>query len=169
MTVEKHSKLDIATRQLETAVHLYLGGDDRYSVITLAGAANSILTALVLKAGKEPFADYARRAHDAIKGSMPPRGKFMSHLNRALGINALKHMDQGDDEIVEFNIDKSSRDTVLIALSNYRKLTGKDEPFMVAFLKRLLDDTPPEERKNIMKAYENMPEKMKKGPKMFSD
>ncbi len=100
---------------------------------------------------------------------MPSRGKFMSHLNKVLGINALKHMDQGDDEVVEFDAEKSARDAVLIALSNYRKLTGKDEEFMFAFFQRLHDDMPPEERGEVQKQYENRPEKMKKGPKMFSD
>lgn len=45
------TKLDVASRQLDTAIHLFLEGD-YLSSLTLAGAAEEILGALCKRAGK---------------------------------------------------------------------------------------------------------------------
>jgi hypothetical protein len=52
-----HNKLDITREQLRTAVMLYCSGRDRFSAITLAGAADVILSQLLLNEGRENFSD----------------------------------------------------------------------------------------------------------------
>ena len=51
MPIESHSKTDIALRQLETALRLFDEGQDYYSVVTLAGAADEILGRLLESQG----------------------------------------------------------------------------------------------------------------------
>jgi hypothetical protein len=53
VVVTKYTKFQIASRQLETAIGLFVSGRDRLSAISLAGAADGILHALVLKSGRE--------------------------------------------------------------------------------------------------------------------
>lgn len=161
MATEKHRKFEMASAQLETAVMLLVTGKDRYSVITLAGAADGILHQLVVKAGKEPFVDYARRVHEVVAGYTPPRNKFMSFMNKNFGINTLKHMDAGDSEIVEMDVEKSAMRAVIKAMANYQKLVDKDPPFIQAFLAWSWVNTSKEEREKLMRGFEKLPEKLK--------
>ena len=54
---ETLSNLDIAERQLERAIVLFLDDKDYVSALTLAGAAEEILGKLLNKAGKEHWLD----------------------------------------------------------------------------------------------------------------
>ena len=78
------TKLELAQRQLETAIGLFVSRRDRISAITLAGAADGILHGLVLKAGKQPFADYAMGVTEALSGTTPAKAKFAKHINDTL-------------------------------------------------------------------------------------
>ena len=55
MIVERYQRFDLAANQLETAIGLYIGGHDKFSVITLAAAADGILSQLVNKKGEKTF------------------------------------------------------------------------------------------------------------------
>ena len=68
-----HNKLDIAREQLRTAVMLHCSGRDRFSAITLAGAADVILSQLLVNKGKENFSDFLMKKDGEIIGSMPER------------------------------------------------------------------------------------------------
>ena len=70
MAKKTMTKLELAQRQLETAIGLFVSRRDRISAITLAGAADGILHGLVLKAGKQPFADYAMGVTKALSGAL---------------------------------------------------------------------------------------------------
>lgn len=52
--VETHKKVDIARKQLETAIKLFFLGEDYFSVITLAGAVDSIYGSILVLLDKEP-------------------------------------------------------------------------------------------------------------------
>ena len=84
MTETRYHKRDIAKCQLETAVRLFLNGRDRSSVITLAGAAGTILDRLVRNEGKEAFVDYARRIYRERAGYTPKRRSYSHHINKKL-------------------------------------------------------------------------------------
>jgi fibrillarin-like rRNA methylase len=69
----KYHRKEIATQQLETAIWLFLNNKDLSSVITLAGAAGTILSQLVKNAGHEPFVDYACKIYNKVMKTTPPR------------------------------------------------------------------------------------------------
>jgi hypothetical protein len=125
-----HSKLDIAREQLRTAVMLYCSGRDRFSAITLAGAADVILSQLLLNEGKENFSDVLMKKDAEVTGSMPERGAHGKAINDMLMINAMKHMDRGDADHLDMDVRISGLATVSKAVSNYVHLCGDDADFV---------------------------------------
>jgi hypothetical protein len=125
-----HTKLDIAREQLRTAVMLYCSGRDRFSAITLAGAADVILSQLLLNEGKENFSDLLMRKDAEVIGCMPERAAHGRSVNDMLMINALKHMDPGDDDCLEMDVRISGLATVSKAVSNYVMLCGDTADFV---------------------------------------
>lgn len=134
MPETRYNKIDIAKRQLMTAVALFLKGMDRSSVITLAGAAGNIFEKLVRNEGKEPFVDYACDVCHYLTGYRPKRRSYLHHINTVFGINAHKHMSEEDQETVELDLEKMAVDALAKAVSDYIKLEGQKEPFINAFL-----------------------------------
>ena len=53
MTTRTYNRLELAENQLETAIGLFVSGGNKFSAITLAGAADVILCRLVLNSGQE--------------------------------------------------------------------------------------------------------------------
>jgi hypothetical protein len=131
--VTAHSKLDVASAQLKTAVLLFVTDQDRISSITLAGAADVILSQLLLNAGKPNFSDQLMKLDADKTGVIPNRSEHGRAVNDMLMINALKHMDSGDDEYVEMDLFVSSMATVAKAVANYVALCGDDVDFVHAF------------------------------------
>lgn len=158
MATEKHDKFQIASNQLETAIGLFVSDCDCYSVITLAGAADGILTALVIRKGKKPFVDYVCMVEEAESGITPPRGKLGSHINDVLNINALKHMDEDGDEFVEMDVTECAVGAILKAVSNYKQLVEDDPDFIKAFLAWTWKNM---EGSKVMEAYENRLERLR--------
>jgi hypothetical protein len=154
----KYHRLDIATRQLETAVDMFLSGRDRFSIITLAGAASNILSQLVKNQGGEPFIDYSRRVHNALIGFTPPRGKYNKYINDRLGINALKHHSSEDETHLELDEEKAAEDAVTKAIADFIKVKGKEEPFVNAFL---LWSWQNRDGAKLMEEYKNIPENLR--------
>lgn len=128
-----HSKLDVATHQLRTAVMLFCTGRDRFSAITLAGAADVILSQLLLQAKGENFSDHLMRRDAEASGVMPERSEHGRAINDMLMINAMKHMDPDDDDFVEMDVRVSAMATVGKAVANYAQLCGKDADVVKAF------------------------------------
>jgi hypothetical protein len=94
MAVQSYQRLDLAANQLETAIGLFVGGHNKFSVITLAGAADGILSQLVKNKGEENFTETLLNKDDDKNLT---RGAMGKHVNDILFINALKHMDEHDD------------------------------------------------------------------------
>jgi hypothetical protein len=158
--VTRYHKFDVATGQLETAIRLFLmDGCDMFSAVTLAGAAGGILSQLVLDAGKRPFVDFAIKTYDWRKlGPTVARSALMTHINKILFINALKHHDPKDDEFVEFDAEEAALAAILKAVADYKTLTGTETEAMKAFLAWCYLNL---ESDQIMEEYKKLPEKAK--------
>lgn len=154
----KYHRMEIASRQLETAVVMFLNGRDRFSVITLAGAASNILSQLVRNQGGEPFIDHSRRVHDALVGFTPPREKYNKYINDRLGINALKHHSADDVIYIELDEEKAAEDAISKAIADYVIVKEQEEPFVKAFLSWAWHKRDGEK---LMEEYKNIPEKLK--------
>lgn len=158
MAEMRYHKRDIAKRQLETAVRLFLLEMDRSSVITLAGAAGTILDRLVRYEGKEPFVDYACRVHRELVGHTPKRRSYSHHINKWLGIVAHKHMGEDDPETVDLDLEKMAFDALMRALVDYITLNGQEEPFVKALLSWAWENM---DGSAIMDEFKKVPEKCK--------
>lgn len=134
--IRQHHKFDIATGQLETAIRLFLvDGCDMFSSVTLAAAAGEILHRLVLNAGKRPFVDdVARIGQLENPAQTEKRSSIISHIHRILRINELKHLDEKQAELVEFDVEESAIAAILKAMIDYHTLTGEHTATMKAFL-----------------------------------
>ncbi len=154
----KYHREEIASRQLKTAVSMFLAGRDRFSVITLAGAASTILSQLIRNQGEEPFIDYSRRVHDALIGFTPPRIKYNKYINDKLGINALKHHTAGDSTHIELDEEKAAEDAITKAIVDYIEIKGQEEPFVKAFLAWTWKN---KDGKKLMEDYTNRSTKLK--------
>jgi hypothetical protein len=131
MAAQIYQRLDLATNQLKTAIGLFVGGHDRFSVITLASAADNILTQLVSNNGKETFTEILSREDDDETMTISRMG---SHVNKILSINELKHLDKGDDDYVLMDTEECAVATILKALANFVTLRGNEIDFVRAFL-----------------------------------
>lgn len=133
MTLKTYTRLDLAENQLEAAIGLFVSGGDRFSVISLAGAAGVLLSRLLINAGRENFTDSALR-HDLERGGEEvTREDFGRELNNILFINQLKHLDDGDDGYIEFDLEECALAAIFKALADYMKLVQKTKHFVLAF------------------------------------
>jgi hypothetical protein len=159
MAKVRYRRLDLAARKLETAVWLFFEGCDRFSVITLAGAASGILTQLVLDAGKQPFADYGRLLAKEYTGTEPKRGRYIRDVNVRLGIDLIKHHSASDPPTIALDENRAAEDAITRALSDYVELCGQEAPFVKAFLQYTwVTRNGPE----VMKAYDAEPDRVKR-------
>jgi hypothetical protein len=159
MAKSKYQRIDIAARQLETAVFMFLNGMDRFSVITLAGAASGTLTQLVLNAGKQPFVDYGRLVQSKLIGpTMPSREKYNRHVNDQFGVNALRHHAATDAPIIDLDEQIAAERAITRALVDYIELRGQTEPFVIRFLNWAWMTR---DGHKIMAEYEALPQNLK--------
>lgn len=179
MPESTQTKLALAQRQLKTAIGLFVSRRDRISAITLAGAADGILHGLVLKAGKQPFSDYAMCVREAMSGETPAKAKYARHINDKLNINDLKHMDEGASDEVTLDIDISALGSILKAIANHHTLVPEHPEFIQAMLqwtwmfydwKRIVEDEPFVEPagKEVMKRYAERPPEVKEMEARFA-
>jgi len=132
MSLQTYQRLDLASRQLETAIGLFIGGHDKFSVITLAGAADGLLSQLVANKGEKTFVEtLAGESDDSATSS---RGAMGTHVNRLLFINAVKHMDDGDDGILTLDLFNWAFAAIMIAVADLVTLQGRGVNFVEAFL-----------------------------------
>ena len=134
MTAKVYKKIELAENQLKTAIELFVSGGDKFSAITLAGAADVILCRLVLNAGEENFTEFSLRQTDSDGDDNETREYHGRKINNTLFINHLKHMDDGEDGYVEMDVDGCALGTILKALANYVILYGSEKDFVQAFL-----------------------------------
>jgi hypothetical protein len=60
-----------------------------------------------------------------------------AHVNKILSINAVKHMDEGEDGNVVMDLDQCALAAILTALSDFITLRGRGADFVEAFLLRM--------------------------------
>ena len=137
MAFAEFKKFDIATNQLETALKLYLDGGDRFSVITLAGAAEEILGKELQSRGLTNALDTDKALTSAVSqafGNKPVPPKVVADIaNHAR--NQIKHLDSGGPRTVEMDPDEEAKDMLDRATTNYWKLTEDQTPLMLQYLR----------------------------------
>ncbi|RUR09115.1 hypothetical protein [Legionella sp. km772] len=128
-TPKTYQRFQLAAKQLETAIMLFLTEQDRLSAITLSGAADVIFCELVNRQGKKNYTDIL--ASD--EGSRRSREELGREINDLLYINSLKHFDNGDEEYIKLDVSECAVAAILKALVNYNMLDGKDDNLIIAF------------------------------------
>jgi hypothetical protein len=135
MTVKIYKRLELAENQLETAIGLFISGGDKFSAITLAGAADVILSRLVINAGQENFTESYIREESATNCDFDEtKESFGRKINDMLFINDLKHMDNDEDGFINMDVMECALAAIVKALANYVILAGTEKDFVKAFL-----------------------------------
>lgn len=130
----KYSKFELAENQLETAIGLFVSGGDKFSVITLAGAADVILCQLVKNKGKENFTETSLKKDQEALGYNHTVQQYGRVINDLFHINDLKHLDKGEDETVAMDIEECALGAIAKAVVNVVTLTGGKESYIQAFI-----------------------------------
>ncbi len=78
--------------------------------------------------------DYIIKVNEYKTPETPKRSSIISHIHRILFINELKHLDKGQDPIIEFDAEECALAAILKAISDYKTLTGAHTAAMIAFL-----------------------------------
>lgn len=115
-------KIEIAIVQLETSISLF-EQKNYISSLTLAGAAEEILGALLKQCGKSDIVTELEEVlKKGLKSEDTKKNIRYEYLNKAR--NQTKHANRADENIV--NIDYENEATCLIsrAIVNLNKLTG---------------------------------------------
>lgn len=134
MSTKAYTRLELAADQLYAAVCLFITGRDRFSVITLAGAADVILSRLVLNSGQENFTDSIAQMEVKKGGPERTRAVVGKAVNDMLLINEIKHFDPGDDgSVTVSDLDKCAFAAILKGMTNYVTLAGRQEDWVMAF------------------------------------
>lgn len=140
MAVEKHNRLEMATRQLETALALYFEGQDYYSAITLAGAADEVFGQVLREQGQEPRVEEIAKSVAAIykklHGTEITPKSVADRANHAR--NALKHWSANQPLVVEFDVLEEAKDMVERGIANYWALYGDLTAAMERFEREVL-------------------------------
>jgi hypothetical protein len=134
MSLKTYKRIALAENQLETAIGLFVSGGDKFSVISLAGAADVIVARLVLNIGEENFTEFSLREQTANGSPSGTRESHGKEINDTLFINDLKHMDEGEDGYIDIDLDGCALGAILKALANYVIIAGRDKDFVKAFL-----------------------------------
>ncbi len=133
MSLKSYTRLELAENQLKVAIALFILGQERFSVISLAGAADGILSRFVKNRGHENFTELSLR-ESVVKGE--PTGTLQSYgkaINDTLFINQIKHMDDDDDGFIEMDPEECALGAILKAFVNYIALEGHQKDIVLGF------------------------------------
>lgn len=133
MNARKYTRFELAHSQLEAAIALYITNRDRLSAITLAGAADVILSQLVLRSGKSNFTDSLLKKDIEAGRSAVTREILGKEVNDMLFINQLKHFDDDAQEMIELDVDECALAAIMKALANYVDLPEHHRDLVLAF------------------------------------
>ena len=133
MTLKSYSRFELAENQLEAAIGLFISGGDRFSIITLAGAADVILSRLVTNRGEENFTEISLRNEVEHGGQPATREVYGKSMNDTLFINQMKHMDDDDDGFIDMDPEECALAAILKGLVNYAILAGEQRDIVLAF------------------------------------
>ncbi|CAE6868261.1 hypothetical protein R69658_07994 [Paraburkholderia aspalathi] len=134
MTVREYTRFQLAENQLEAAIGLFIVGRDRFSVITLAGAADVILSRLALDNSESNFTDTLMQGEirsGAVARSRVDHGR---EINDVLFINDMKHMDKDEDGFIDMDPDECAFGAIMKAMVNYIAIVGRKNSLATAFL-----------------------------------
>jgi len=136
---ETLSNLEIAHRQIERAIVLFLDDHDYVSALTLAGAAEEILGKLLNQEGKEHWLDSISKGALRALGfrkrefqspeALKARKEIAHIANRHK--NTFKHYN--NDGTVTLLVDVAAAEMIDRAISNYFDLTQKETGAMGKF------------------------------------
>jgi hypothetical protein len=130
------NKLDVAKKQLETAIYLYFHYGDPISIHTLTAAAYNIVRDICKKTGLPPV---------LIKGLLidlvkqEKKKEFISILNKAE--NYFKHADKNHKDTLTFNPGQTEL-LIYDACSKYHELIGNYFPIFFLFQAWFLVNNP---------------------------
>lgn len=139
MNLKKHKRIDLAKDQFESAVRLFLTNGDKFSVITLAGAADVIFCQILKRNNVENFTQFVIK-EEADSRTIQVVGK---EINDLFCINSLKHLDKGEPETLEMNLEDCAVGAILKALPNYNLLEERNGALMNLFLKWIKENLDP--------------------------
>ena len=135
MAEAAYDKECIALAQLETGLRLFAEGQELFSVITLAGAADEILGNLVAVRGGVNALTSLTTASAAIHyhlfGEPGDKKGFADRAN--LARNALKHLEAGGTPTVTLDLQQEAVDLLNRAVDNYWTLKMSLTPAMESF------------------------------------
>ncbi len=138
MPEASYDKRSIAVAQLETALRLFEEGQDLFSVVTLAGAAEELLGKFITEFGGENSLESRKAAaveiYRALFKEEAGAKEFADRANRAK--NALKHHDKGQPHTVTLDLREEAVDILDRAITNYWRLEQSLSPTMMAFANR---------------------------------
>ncbi|SEU45510.1 hypothetical protein SAMN03159335_07338 [Burkholderia cepacia] len=133
MTVCEYTRLQLAERQLEAAIGLFMVGRDRFAVVTLAGAADVILSQLAFDKDKANFTDTLMEEAIRNGAAERTRAEHGRAINDVLFINDMKHMDKEDDGFVDMDPEECAFGAIMKAMVNYIAIVGRKHPTVAAF------------------------------------
>lgn len=131
-------KIEVAIKQLETAIDLFVDKADYVSAITLAGAAEEILGALVKRKGARPAVD--ELCTSLISKYVPtadPCHIRNEYLNKPR--NSLKHANRTNEDTLEIEVEPEAISMIARALSNLLTL-NRSVPYNVEKFFRVMKD-----------------------------
>ncbi|SRR6266511_602076 len=138
MAREAYQKRAIAQQQLETALRLHEEGQDLFSVITLAGAAEEILGQMLTERGVtsslKSLTDAADAMHRVLFKQDVGARQFANRANRAK--NSLKHHDPGQPQTLTLDLREEATDMLDRAVTNFWLLEQSATPAMKRFTDR---------------------------------
>ena len=133
MTARAYTRFELAENQLTSAIGLFVSGRDRFSVITLAGAADVLFSRLVMAQGRENFTQRLAKRESEQEGTPVGVAAHGEVINDLLFINQLKHMDDGDDGFIDLDPEECALAAIAKALVNYVALAGDQKDIVLAF------------------------------------
>ncbi len=136
----KIHKIEIAKRQIETAINLFLAEQDFLSVVTLAGAGEEILGKLLTRHSKKNMVDYLKLLDERISG-----GRNFKIVNKEINgfRNSLKHANEESENEIDI-VDSQEHAIAMVtrAITNYSILEGNISNQMMVFYIWLQENRP---------------------------
>lgn len=124
--IREYDKLDIAIEHFNLALREYVRGENLFSVIHLAGAAEEMLGKIAeLENRESAFVRSIKRFRSwfDIAGKDTPSNreinKFILHAK-----NSVKHLNGNEDRIVEFDLNREADELIRRAIENFNQIWG---------------------------------------------
>lgn len=117
----KLHKIEIAKRQIDTAIDLFLDDKDFVSALALAGAGEEITGKLLERKGDKNMLQKLHSWYKETIGEQMEYGEFAKKTN--LARNTLKHANRPEEDEVEIQRWEVVQ-MIMRAMSNYKILVG---------------------------------------------